>query len=299
MKRVDLHLHSTASDGRMPPEALVEACAAAGLEAMALTDHDTVAGLPSAQRAADRLGLSLIHGVELGVEDHPEVHLLGYGLLGGEATGSWAFQNHLAAMREDRAHRALAIVQRLHALGLPLDMDRVRTLGGANISRSHIALAMVEAGFAGSVHVAFVKYLNPGRPAFVPRRHTGMAEGIRLIRSAGGVPVLAHPGRLPLSLPQIKERVQAWKAEGLLGIEAYHPSHCAGQMADFRDMARKLGLLITGGSDFHARAVRPVEIGQMIPAWTSIQSDITALYGAIAEQNRAALVPDKAALEEE
>ncbi len=196
--KADLHMHSTASDGVYTPEALMNLAADLGYTHVALTDHDSTAGIPLALEAAKRRGMQLIPGVELSCGAQKEIHVLGYGF-DPENAALRAFCEARAAQREARAE---AMVQRLCELGKPIEMKRVRELARGVIARPHVARALVEAGYVTSVADAFDRYLKPGRPAYVPKEDVKVAEAVRLIAQAGGIAVLAHPMELKMGETQ-------------------------------------------------------------------------------------------------
>jgi len=240
----DLHVHTRASDGALTPEEVVKRAQEAGLEAGAGTDHDTTAGLEEALEAGRRLGVLVVPGIEISTEwQEEEVHLLGYWL---DYRQSW-LQERLAKRREGRLRRAQKIVQRLGELGLEISWQRVLDLAGrAAVGRPHIALALVEKGYATSLEEAFRRYLNRGAPGYVPRTPLSPAEAVAIVRRAGGAPVLAHPGLLKKRevLPELLQL-------DLAGIEVYYPGHDAATTAWLEKVAEERRLIGTGGSDFH------------------------------------------------
>lgn len=255
----DLHAHSTASDGVLSPAELVRAAAAVGLTALALTDHDSTAGVAEAAAAAAQAGLRLVPGVELSTDAiGREVHILGY-----FCAGRAPLEELLAEMRAARRRRLEQMVERLRAAGLPVALERVLALAGAGApGRAHVARALVEAGCAASVEEAFDRYLLPGRPGYVPRRKLHPGEAVRAVIAAGGVAVLAHPGLVGDDgvLPELL-------AAGLGGIEVHYPAHTAAQVAHYARLAEELGLIATGGSDFHGRGERWGDLGSVtVPA---------------------------------
>ena len=282
--KADLHMHSTASDGVYAPDALMELAAHWGCTHVALTDHDSMAGIPLARQAAKRLGMQLIPGVELSCGAQKEIHVLGYGC-DPEDTALRAFCDRRVAQREERAE---AMVQRLCELGKPIEMRRVRELAGGAIARPHIARALMEAGHVTSVSEAFDRFLKPGKPAYVPKEDVKVAEAVRLIAQAGGVAVLAHPMELKMGETQLQSLIGEWKAQGLSGVEVYHPSAQSNHAAFLNNLARREGLLVTGGSDFHGEAVRKTGIGEGIDRWRTMENDVQALMARIrsAEQAR-------------
>jgi len=244
---IDLHLHTTASDGRSTPDALVAEAAAAGVRTLAVTDHDTVAGVAAVRAAAARAGLAVIAGIEItAVHASRDVHVLGYFI--DEANASLlAF---LETQRASRRARLDAIVGRLDALGVPVDVapfvaGATRESGRA-VGRPAIAQALVAAGHVRDVPEAFDRFLAEGRPAFVPRTGPSPRVVVDEIGRAGGVASLAHPGKLADD-----ELVRAFVGDGLEAIEVYHPDHDDAAVARYRALAIAQDLLVTGGSDYH------------------------------------------------
>lgn len=248
---VDLHLHTTASDGLYSPREVVALAKEQGLAVISVTDHDTIKGIREAAQAAAEMGLTFIPGVEISAEaDEVEVHILGYCL--DEQDGS--LERALTRFREARLGRAQEMLDRLRRLGMPLEWERVLTLAnGGTVGRPHIARALVEEGFVTSVPEAFEKYLAQGQPAFVPRIKATPAQIIRLIREAGGVPVLAHPWGLQGLVSSLVE-------EGLEGLEAYYTGYTPEMTAALCALAEEFGLICTGGSDFHGSEVAPANV---------------------------------------
>ena len=242
--RVDLHVHTTASDGLLRPVELVRAVRAAHVEVFSVTDHDTVDGLDEAKGAADAADLTLIAGIELtAFWGTVEFHILGYFIDPANA----ALRALLRTTREARRARLQTMLSRLHAMGMRVPADDVlaRAQNG-NVGRPHLARALVERGFVGSADEAFDRYLGTGKPAYVPRPDVSVRDAIGVIREAGGIASLAHPG-----LHNRDEAIPDLLAAGLAAIEAYHPKHAFGRAHRYRRIAQRHGLLITGGSDFH------------------------------------------------
>ena len=264
---VDLHTHSTASDGAMPPEKVVETARAAGLAAIALTDHDTLGGVAAAQAAGARVGLRVVAGVELSAFDGDrEIHVLGLHI-----ADVARLDGELVQFREGRAERAAQIVAKLNALGVPVTLDAVlaEAAGGA-IGRPHIARAMIAGRWARDPRDAFDRYLGAGRPAFVDKRRLTIADSIRLIHEAGGLALLAHPG------PEgTRERVERFLPLGLDGLEVRHPGHTADDTARLGALVEHFRLVPTGGSDWHGALGGPRVLGAMrIPyAWLERQEE--------------------------
>jgi 3',5'-nucleoside bisphosphate phosphatase len=262
---VDLQVHSTASDGAVPPGDIPALAVAVGLSAFALTDHDTMAGVAAATRAALPLGVRVIPGVELSVTLlGREIHLLGLHI-----TTSEALEARLVSLRGERAARARAIVQSLQELGMAIeDADVERIAAGAAIGRPHIALALMERGHVGSRREAFDRWLGAGRPAYVAKPDFAAAEAIALIHAADGLAVWAHP-----STEGRADRVRTLVAMGLDGIEVKHPSHNAEDVLRLQTLADHFGLVPSGGSDWHGESGGRRTLGAMrVPAaWLEAQ----------------------------
>ncbi|HEY9478867.1 MAG TPA: PHP domain-containing protein [Gemmatimonadaceae bacterium] len=257
-------MHSTASDGALSPSDVVEAAARAHLESVALTDHDTLAGVRSAAETGDRLGVRVVPGVELSAYDRGEVHLLGLHVSRGDV-----LERHLVAFRDARRARAVRIVELLNALGVPLTMEQVlEQAGGGAIGRPHVARALVSLGRARDHRDAFDRWLGAGKPAYVEKLRLEMAEAIAILHEAGGIAVLAHPG--PAAT---RARLQELRDIGLDGVEVLHPGHSAEDIARIGTLAGHLGLLPSGGSDWHGATQGPRVIGCMkVPvAWLERQ----------------------------
>jgi hypothetical protein len=244
MPSIDLHLHSTASDGAFPPEEVVARAAAANLSAMALTDHDTLDGLPAALAAGERLGIRVIAGCEFSVTaPWGEMHVLGFFL----PVGWEPLERFLARCRRDRERRGNEIVERLNQLGLPLLLEDVleQSQGGA-IGRPHVARALVQRGLVKSVQDAFDRFIGWHRPAFVEKCLPAFAEVAELVHAAGGVLSAAH-----LRDRGTRAALATLQTQGLDAVETRHPVHDPDQRARLSDFAKQLGLLRSGGSDWH------------------------------------------------
>lgn len=242
---VDLHSHTTASDGTLSPSALVRVAVRQGLRVLAVTDHDSTDGLAEAfEEAARHPPLAIVPGLEINCDvEGGEVHVLGYFV---DYRAPW-FEEFLREQRAERVARVHRIADRLTELGMPIDPAEVFAIvkeGAAG--RPHIAQVMVNRGYVSSLREAFDRYLRSGGPANVPRRRLTPAEAVAVIRRAGGVPVLAHPG-LAGKDEMIPELVRA----GLMGIEAYYAEHSPQQTRDYVQLCRDHGLVATGGSDYH------------------------------------------------
>ena len=252
---VDLHMHSTASDGSRSPADVVRAAKRAELVAIALTDHDTVAGLAEARATGEELGVRIINGVELSaVEGDSETHLLGLHL-----SDTSVLERGLIELREMRGRRAVRIVELLQAQGVQVTLDDVLMQAGTGaIGRPHVARALVADGWAVDVRDAFDRYLAAGRPAYVAKDQLGMRDAIAMVHAAGGLAVLAHPGATAT-----RERLEALAALGMDGVEVKHPSHSPQDTARIRTLAEQLGLLPSGGSDWHGAPDGPRTIGML------------------------------------
>lgn len=240
----DLHIHTTASDGKESPAEVVARAKSLGLKAIAITDHDTLEGVKPAFAAGRLHKIEVLPGVELGSEHQgEEVHILGYLL----ELHNQAFLERLAFFRNTRVDRMERMVEKIQQFGFPVDMERVMTIAGSgSVGRPHLAAALVEVGAVETIAEAFEKYIGAGCPAYVPRHKLNPVEAVRLIRAAGGVPVLAHPG-LNNASRLIGELIEA----GLAGLEAYHPAHSREQASYYHRLAGEYGLIVTGGSDYH------------------------------------------------
>jgi predicted metal-dependent phosphoesterase TrpH len=260
---IDLHSHTTESDGTLSPEELVKAGKEAGLEALAVTDHDTFAGYEAALPYAVAADLRLICGIELStkVPNGPRaaVHLLGYFL---EGEPSSAFLAWLQQMQESRRDRNRRLSLRLQSMGMDIRLDEVEALGRTMTGRPHFARLMVEKGYVPHYRAAFDLYLDESAPGYVDRDEPGLEEAIRRIADAGGVSSIAHPVRLGFDDPDREEALLARMADrGLTAIEAFHSDHDQPTTDRYLRIAEKYGLKITGGSDFHGDNKPDVQLG--------------------------------------
>lgn len=244
---IDLHLHTTASDGRLSPEALVNVAAGVGLRTLAVADHDTVGALDRTARACSDAGIAWVPGIEItSIRDKVDLHILGYFF----DHRSPALTTFLAEQVADRQRRLCEMIARLAALGLPISLEEV--LGGRErsgtswVGRPLLAAALVRKGYVGSTTEAFERYLAEDGAAFVPRRAEGPAAVIGLIHEAGGLASLAHPG-----LNRRDEWIESLAASGLDAVEVYYSQHTPEMTGRYHDLARRLGLAMTGGSDYH------------------------------------------------
>jgi len=245
----DLHTHTSCSDGTLPPESLIAEVAGAGLEVVAVTDHDTTAGLSTARRAAETHNVQVVPGVELSVtEQGEEVHLLAYGI----DPSHERLQTHLQAFQEARDERAWSIVERLREHGLRLDDGHIEDAFGAthSVGRPHVAALLKEAGHVETVREAFDRYLGRDGPGYVPKPAFPASAAMEVVERAGGISVLAHPGHWMTG-----ERIRRLVNNGLDGVEVIHPTHDASLQGYYERLARGYDLTVTGGSDYHGRAL--------------------------------------------
>lgn len=243
---IDLHLHTTASDGALAPADLVARAAAAGITTLSITDHDTTAGLDEARTAARARRMRLVNGIEItAVESGRDVHVLGYFFDPADA----ALTAFLVSQREDRVRRVREMAERLAELGVPIDPVPVMTgeFGrGRSVGRPHVAAALLAAGHVQTRDEAFERFLEHGRPAFIPRRGAAPEEVVKVLTEARGVASLAHPG-----LTGVDDLIPRLARAGLQAIEVRHTNHDHATEARYRDLAAALGLAASGGSDFH------------------------------------------------
>ena len=262
---VDLHMHSTASDGVLAPAAVVAAARAAGLVAIALTDHDTLEGVPEARAAGDRLGLRVVAGVELSAhEGDRELHVLGLHL-----THVGALEERLVALRATRRARAVQIVDKLRALGFPIELEAVwREAGEGAVGRPHVARVLIANGWAKDHRDAFDRLIGSGRPAYVPKQRLPLSDAVQMLHEARGLAIIAHPGS-----DGTRSRLETFKRMGFDGVEVRHPSHTVEDIARLGTLAEYLGLVPSGGSDWHGAGEGPRTIGNMrVPyAWLERQ----------------------------
>jgi predicted metal-dependent phosphoesterase TrpH len=274
--RIDLHVHSSASDGSLPPADVVAAAVAAGLDVVALTDHDTVEGWPEAVEAARRLGIALLPGVEISCTlQGTSVHLLAYLQDPDDAR----LRAEFAITRDDRVARARRMVQRI-AEDYPLTWDDVveHVAEGATVGRPHIADAMVARGLARTRDEAFETTLHRTSPYFESHYSPQAAEVVRLVRKAGGVPVMAHPRAGQRGRVVADEEIAGLAAAGLFALEADHPDHTPQERVAVRRLAEDLGLLVTGSSDYHGPA-RPNGLGAFTTAPEVFQAIVDGGHG--------------------
>ncbi len=252
--KIDLHTHSTASDGLYTPSELVKRASEAGLSIIALTDHDTTNGLDAALAAGQARQLEVIPGIEVNTDiSGAEVHVLGYFLEYQQA----AFQHTLQTLRDMRVTRAQRMVAKLQALGLKITWERVRELAAGTVGRPHVAAALVEKGYADSVADAFNRYLGRNGPGYVPRYKLAPLDAIYLINSVHGLPTLAHPS----GIPELEHLLPSLCEAGLVGIEVYYGDYDPQTVHYLKSLADYYHLIPTGGSDYHGPGIHPTPLG--------------------------------------
>ena len=286
---IDLHIHTNASDGQYSPAETVRLAAQKGAVCIAITDHDTVAGLGEALRTANEVGIELIPGIEISVQGNRELHILGYCIDYTHAGLTEACDNFIRL----REQRGIDIFAYLSQKGVPLTVEQVRrhVINGV-VSRTHFARAMVDAGHVSSMREAFDRYL--GTPEFdgVERVKPTAREGLRMILDAGGIPVLAHPVLLRLDDENLEALIADLADAGLKGLECYYCKHTPGQIEQYLKYAEKFGLLATAGSDFHGENNKPgVAIGDVGQPLTSADRENILAGLRYVEGRRPACLP--------
>jgi predicted metal-dependent phosphoesterase TrpH len=257
---IDLHTHSTCSDGTDPPARIPELAAGAGCSAVALTDHDTLAGLDAARHRADELGVRLVPGCEVSCAFRSgSAHVLVYFVEDGDGP----LQEELARLRRDRVARNRRLAERLRELGLDVTYEELvaEAAGEESLGRPHVAAVLVRHGAAESVPDAFDRWLGTGRPAHVPKARVSPAEVARLAGGSGGVAVLAHPLALDLGPSALSAAVAELAEAGLVGIEATYGRYSPDERAALAELARRHGLVATGGSDYHGTVKADLAVG--------------------------------------
>lgn len=260
MKTIDLHVHSCISDGTLTPEELVALAARTGLSAFALTDHDTTDGIDRAIRAAEDIHMEVVPGIEFSTRwEHRDVHILGYFMDYHDPS----FQNRLREFMDARSSRNEKMCERIREYaGFPISLEQLkRRWPDAVITRAHMATFLLEQGYVKTRNMAFDKYLGDHAPCFIPKKQVTPSDAIQLIQTYHGVPVLAHPLLYSLSRKQLDALVEELKGAGLKGIEAVYVMNKGSDEAFVRSLAKKYGLLITGGSDFHGTNKPNISLG--------------------------------------
>lgn len=255
---IDLHSHTTASDGTFSPAQLVEEARRVGLRILGITDHDTFSGYDQALPQARQAGLELVCGIELSTKLHAHsVHLLGY-FLNYLDPGLIEFREWIRDLQQSRRERNVRLVARLQELGLDITMEEAEARGGGMTGRPHFARLLVEKGYVSNMQQAFDDYLDESAKGYVTRREPRFAEAAQRIRQAGGIASLAHPIRLREDLADVLPQL---RADGLSAIEVYHSDHSPAQTELYLKLATQNGLMVTGGSDFHGAAKPEIHLG--------------------------------------
>ena len=256
---IDLHVHSTFSDGSFTPEELIHEAVRVGLSAIALTDHDTTAGVPRLTAAATSTSVRAIAGVEISADvKSGTMHMLGYMIDPGNQT----LIDRLKWLREGRETRNAEILEKLNRLGFGLTWEEVSAFAEEDVvGRPHFAQALLARNLVKDKNEAFDKYLGKGKPAYADRRRMTPENSIQLIRGAGGVAVLAHPFTLNLSAEALKKQVSELRDCGLGGIEVFYSEHTPQMVSQYLNLAKELGLVATGGSDFHGAMNPDIKLG--------------------------------------
>lgn len=261
----DLHTHTTESDGTLTPEELARLAAKIGLDAIAVTDHDTFAGYEKVAVAAEGSGLQVVRGIELNSRlilpegGYRSAHLLGYFPLGEPRR---EFAEWLEEQQRERRERNEKLAASLKMQNVDITLEEVEMRGKALTGRVHFARVLVEKGYAASVEDAFRRFLGEDAPSFVERQSYTSEETVRIIRLGGGIPVIAHPIRLSLDGEAERRVLERLKSAGLAGLEIYHSEHPPQAQAHYRKLAEELDLLPTGGSDFHGLVKPGTELGR-------------------------------------
>ncbi|MGD2185914.1 MAG: PHP domain-containing protein [Desulfobacterales bacterium] len=263
--RIDLHIHSTASDGSLTPADILDHAQKLKLAAIAITDHDSVDGSKEALQIGTPPSLHFLTGVEISAAHPPffpgsgSFHILGYAI----NLDHGDLNQTLVQLQDARKNRNPEILNRLNKLGFQLSLEEVnQQVGEGQLGRPHIAYAMMKKGFVASIDEAFDRYLGAGKPAYADKYRIRCEQAIKIIRQAGGIPVLAHPAHLNIENEQELDRlVQNLIKIGLAGIEVYYPGHSARQIRQYSKLAEKYGLLMTGGTDFHGSITPKIKMG--------------------------------------
>ena len=257
MKTIDLHVHTTASDGTASPAEAVELAKAAGLSAIAITDHDTVSGYAEAAEAGKALGVEVIPGIEISTKYGRAVHILGYYI----DPDSDKLAPVLEWVVRDRDERNRKMAELMAADGLPVSYEEMHRRFGAVIGRPHFAEVLVELGLAKDVRDAFDRYVEKGQKYYLPRNFLSIERSVEIIREAGGIPVLAHPFQYKLDDAGLRELIEHCMESGLKGIECRYSGYSTEQSKYLGRLAEEYGLIKTGGSDFHGENKKHISIG--------------------------------------
>jgi predicted metal-dependent phosphoesterase TrpH len=277
---IDLHSHTNESDGTYTPEELVELAISSGLDALAITDHDTFSGFEKAQPFAQKAGLDLVRGIELnsrltlsGRREHRHVHLLGYFPV---QPPRQEFVEWLGSERTDRRNRNRKLADALREQGVQVTLEEVEARGKSLTGRAHFAQVLLEKGYVRTFEEAFSRFLGENAPSFVERQSVTTEQAIQRVIEGGGLPVVAHPVRLSLSRESEREELTRLKAAGLKGLEIYHSDHPPELQAHYRQLAEELDLLPTGGSDFHGMIKPSIQLGTGLRGNIRVPADFLA-----------------------
>jgi len=260
MGNIDLHLHTTASDGVMTPSGIVNYAKSKGLVAIAITDHDTIEGLEEGFLEGERIGLEVIPGIEISAEHSPgSMHLLGFFI----DIHDPILKERLGYLQRARAERNPKMAEKLNKLGIDITFDEVlKASGGGQVGRPHFAQVLIEKGYVRNFQEAFDRFLKKGASAYVEKMRFSAEESIQFINEANGVAVLAHPNTLQLNgYSELENLILRLVKTGLRGIEAYYPEHSALEVAQYKTLAERHGLLVTGGTDYHGIEKNGLDIG--------------------------------------
>ena len=258
MDRIDLHIHTTASDGTFTPEEVVREASRLGLAAVAITDHDTAAGYARAAAEGEKRGLEVVPGIEISTKFRSAVHILGYYI----DVDSPALEEVLDWMHRDREERNVKLCAMLRASGVDIDIERMHARFGDLVGRPHFAEIMIENGMARDMNDAFERLLNKNKPFFIPRQFLPIERSIEIIREAGGTAVLAHPFQYRLDDAALRELIEHCMESGLEGMECRYSGYDAAQTAYLEALAAEYGLVRTGGSDFHGAIKGEIRLGE-------------------------------------
>ncbi len=258
MDKIDMHVHTTASDGTVEPKMVVSMAAMQGLKAIAITDHDTMAGIAEAGEAGELLNVTIIPGIEISTDyQGKDVHVLGY-FLDDKAP---ALAEYMDWVREKRAARNVQILERLRKKGYDIPLSQLEAENPGVLGRPHIAKKLVEFGAVSNIKEAFRRYLAQGRSCYVERERIPFGEAAKLIKTCGGVAVLAHPLQYGFDRAALDTLVKTAAQAGFSGMEILYPGYTQADQSKLFDLAEKYGLLPTGGSDFHGEGKPEIQIG--------------------------------------
>lgn len=276
---LDLHIHTTASDGSLTPMQVVQLARKKGFSLIAVTDHDTMGGVAEALEAGKKYNVDVVPGVEISSGVTLEVHMLGYGM----SPDHPVMKAMMEDMRAARVERMERIIENLQKMGVPITVEEVEAVAGGAIGRPHIAQVLIAHGLVPDVRTAFREYIGVGAKAYVERRKMTSEQVIANIRDAGGVPVLAHGGLLRISEVELNQWIDSMAKKGLMGLECYHNAHTPQMERLLRAAAERNGLLVTGGSDFHGASRPDVEMGTGLSRWNDRQACRGRFLQAVAQ----------------